>query len=183
MSAIIETVRLRIRPFNSDDIDGLHALWTEPGVRKFLWDDEPVPKDQVESIIAESTSLFETKGFGLWAIIYKEPEALIGFCGFWYFHKPPTLELLYGLSESYWHQSFALEAANVMLSYGFNKLGFDRIEASTDSANQPSIAVMERLGMSFWKRETTNSLDTTYYAISRNAFQGLVIEAKLRIQC
>ena len=29
---------------------------------------------------------------------------------------------------------------------------------------------MERAGMSFWKREPTNGLDTVYYAISREAF-------------
>jgi hypothetical protein len=39
--------------------------------------------------------------------------------------------------------------------------------ASTDAANLASIKVMERTGMSFWKRETTNGLDTVYFAISR----------------
>ena len=28
-----------------------------------------------------------------------------------------------------------------------------------------SLAVMERVGMTFWKRELTNGLDTIYYAI------------------
>ncbi len=54
-----------------------------------------------------------------------------------------------------------------MLSYGFNELSFERIEASTDAANVASSKVMERVGMSFWKREMTNGLDTVYFAISR----------------
>jgi ribosomal-protein-alanine N-acetyltransferase len=178
MTEIIETVRLRLRSFTLGDIDGLHNLWNEPGLRKFLWDNEPVSTDHVKEIIEKSIALFQTRAFGLWAIIHKQREALIGFCGFWHFHEPPTLELLYGLSESYWHQGLGQEAATELLSYGFDKLGFDRIEASTDSANRASIVVMERLGMKFWKRETTNSLDTIYYCISREAFQHRALGAK-----
>ena len=57
------------------------------------------------------------------------------------------------------------KAATAMISYGFNELKFERIEASTDAANEASVRVMKRTGMSFWKRELTNGLDTIYYAI------------------
>jgi hypothetical protein len=36
---------------------------------------------------------------------------------------------------------------------------------------------MERAGMKFWKRETTNGLDTLYYAISREDFNQDIIKA------
>ena len=97
-------------------------------------------------------------------------EALIGFCGFWFFHEPPRLELLYGIAPAYWNRGLATEAARAMMRYGFEELSFERIEASTDAANLASSKVMERAGMSFWKREPTNGLDTVYYAISREAF-------------
>jgi len=54
-----------------------------------------------------------------------------------------------------------------MINYGFRELSFERIEASTDAANVSSSRVMERAGMSFWKREITNGLDTIYFAILR----------------
>ena len=62
-----------------------------------------------------------------------------------------------------------------MLRYAFETLLFQRIEASTDYANQASARVMERAGMTFWKRETTNGLDTVYYTISRQEFTQTIL--------
>jgi ribosomal-protein-alanine N-acetyltransferase len=167
----IATTRLRLRPLNRDDLDDLHRLWNEPGVRKYLWDDEAVPRERVESIIENNLASFKAHGFGLWAVLPQTVDELIGFCGFWHFHEPPKLELIFGIRPAQWNRGLATEAATAMLRYGFEELSFPRIEASTDAANQASSRVMEKAGMSFWKRETTNGLDTVYYAISKEAFQ------------
>lgn len=164
---VIETARLRIRPFTIDDVDDLHRLWTEPGVRLYLWDDELISRERVVSLVNTSLTSFEERGFGLWADFPREEESLIGFSGFWFFHEPSRLELLYGISSSHWHKGLATEAARAIMNYGFTELSFERIEASTDGSNLASVKVMERAGMSFWKRETTNGLDTVYYSISR----------------
>lgn len=171
----IETARLRLRPFTLDDVDDLHRLWTEPGVRQYLWDDEEIPPQRVESIIETSIASFAAKGFGLWAVLPEAEDRLIGFCGFWFFHEPPRLELLYGMATAYWNKGLATEAALAMMRYGFESLAMERIEASTDAANLASVRVMKRTGMSFWKREDTNGLDTIYYAISREAFERRVL--------
>ena len=164
---VIETARLMLRPFRLDDVDALHRLWTEPEVRQYLWDGEVIGRERVESLINTSLTSFHDHGFGLWAILPRNVESLIGFCGFWFFHEPPKLELLYGLSRAHWHKGLATEAAKAMITYGFRELSLQRIEASTDAGNVESSKVMERAGMSFWKRETTNGLDTIYFAISQ----------------
>jgi [ribosomal protein S5]-alanine N-acetyltransferase len=165
--AVIETDRLRLRPFTLEDVEALHNLWTEPEVREYLWDNEVIARERVQSLIATSVTSFEDHGFGLWAVLPRKEESLIGFCGYWFFHEPPQLELLYGLSAKHWRQGLATEAARAMLKYGFEELSFERIAASTDAANLASSRVMERAGMSFWKREATNGLDTIYFAISK----------------
>ncbi len=166
----IETARLRLRPFTLDDVDDLHSLLTEPGVRQYLWDDEVIPRERAESIIETSLASFDAHGFGLWAVLPEAEEVLIGFCGFWFFHDPPRLELLYGLAPAYWNRGLATEAAIAMMRYGFEELAFKDVEASTDAANLASSRVMEKSGMSYRKRESTNGLDTVYYAVSREAF-------------
>ncbi|MDQ3803633.1 MAG: GNAT family N-acetyltransferase [Acidobacteriota bacterium] len=165
-----ETERLRLRPLTPDDTDELHRLWTEPGVRRYLWDGEVIARARVRAMIEASVASFEARGFGLWAVLPRAAEALVGFCGFWFFHEPPRLELLYGIAPACWNRGLATEAAVAMLRYGFEELSFERIEASTDAANAASARVLERAGMSFWKRETTNGLDTVYYSVSREAF-------------
>ena len=161
----IQTDRLLLRPLGRDDVDALHRLMTEPGVRKYLLDDEVIPRERTASFVETSIASFDAMGYGLWAVTPKGADTVIGFVGFWLFHEPPRLELLYGLGEDHWHRGLATEAATAMIHYGFDTLSFDRVEASTDAPNAASVAVMERAGMRFWKRELSNDLDTIYYAI------------------
>jgi ribosomal-protein-alanine N-acetyltransferase len=166
----LETARLCLRPFVLADVDDLHRLFTQPGVRKYLWDDEVIPRRRALEIVEKSVASFRAHGFGLWAVTPRHTDGIIGFCGFWHFHDPPQLELLYGIAPERWNTGLATEAATAMIGYGFETLGFARIEASTDAANGASVRVMERAGMRFWKREITNGLDTIYYAtVARGA--------------
>jgi RimJ/RimL family protein N-acetyltransferase len=162
----ITTPRLHLRPLTGADLDSLHALLTQPGVRRYLLDDQVIPRDRAQFFIDTSVMSFAANGYGLWGARDAVRDELMGFCGFWQFGEPPRLELLYGLADDRCHQGFATEMAQAMVHYGFDALGFERIDASTDAANSASVAVMERAGMKFWKRELTNGLDTVYYAIS-----------------
>ena len=168
----IFTPRLRLRPVVTDDLEQLHALLTQPGVRRYLLDDEVIPRERTQSFIDTSVASFASNGYGLWGAAIKGSDELIGFCGFWYFHEPPRLELLYGLGDAQCRQGFATEMAAAMIRYGFEALKFERIEASTDAPNTASIAVMERAGMAFWKRDLCGGRDTIVYAADKVAWGG-----------
>ncbi len=169
----IDTARLRLRPLTRNDLSELHCLWTEPEVRKYLWDDKIIPLEQTASIIATSQNYFQTKGFGLWIAVDKLEEKFAGFGGFWFFHQPPTLELLFGIAPGYWHRGLATEVAEALLEYGFERLRWPRIEASTDADNRASARVLEIAGMKFWKREITQEGDLLYYALDRVVFAAV----------
>jgi ribosomal-protein-alanine N-acetyltransferase len=159
----IETDRLRLRPVVSNDADAMHALWTDPAVRRYLFDDVVIPRAFVDQEIATSEQLMATHGYGLWTLRLMNADEIIGFCGYRFFHEPPQLQLLYGLAPACWGRGLATEAASAMIRHGFETNRFERIIASADAPNLASIRVMERAGMRFWKRETTNGLDTVYY--------------------
>ena len=99
---ILETARLRLRPLTVADVDDLHRLFTQPGVRRYLRDDEVVPRERAAVLVDASVASFEAHGYGLWAVSLQNDDALIGFCGFWPFHEPPRLELLYGIAPGHW---------------------------------------------------------------------------------
>ncbi|HEX5725576.1 MAG TPA: GNAT family N-acetyltransferase [Longimicrobiaceae bacterium] len=103
--AIIETERLRLRPFELEEAEQLHALWTRPEVRRYLWDDQVIPPEQTAEILQGNRELFATHGFGLWSIRQKAAPALCGFGGYWHFRDPPELELILGLVADYWHRA------------------------------------------------------------------------------
>ncbi len=181
--AHIETARLWLRPCTTDDIDVLHQIWTEPGVRKYLWDDEIISRQQVIDIVEGSLEQFAAQGDGIWVMgLHDETDeaAVIGFCGFWFFNEPPQLELLYGLATSSWNKGLATEAACAMMRYGFEERGFQTIIACTDAPNTASIRVMQKTGMTFQKQEVVNGLDTIYYTMDREAFRWGEEEYHLR---
>ncbi len=61
----IETARLRLLPLAKADVDEVHALWSSPEVRKYLWDDEVITRQRTASLVEESLRLFATHGYGL----------------------------------------------------------------------------------------------------------------------
>jgi ribosomal-protein-alanine N-acetyltransferase len=170
-ASFIKTARLHLRPVCHDDLDSLFALWTEPRVRRFLFDDQIISREQAVNEIVNSIKRFEAHGCGLWRATAREGSELIGFCGYRFFHEPPQLQLLYGFHPDHWSQGFATEAARAMIRFGFEELGFDSVIASADAPNTASCRVMEKAGMAFDRRETVNGLDTIYYRVERRDFE------------
>jgi len=166
----IETNRLRLRPYTLDDLDALYSLWTDPGVRRYLFDNKILSREQVAADIQRSLVNFETHGFGEWAVCLRGHDPLIGFCGLRFLGDPPEIELLYGIAPPYWGQGLATEAAMAVIRHGFEAHDLHRIIASVDVPNVASVRVLEKVGMTFEKRVRQDPLDLLYYAISREAF-------------
>lgn len=165
-----ETERLRLAPLGRDSVDAIHEVWVDPHVRRFLWDDEVIPRERAVEIVEANLASFGASRRGLWGVHLGDGGQLIGFCGFWHFHDPPRLELVYGLGPGHLGRGYATEAARAALAYAFERLGMERVEASTDAANAASVAVLERLGMAFSRRESANGLDTVHYSLERPAW-------------
>ncbi|MCX8071257.1 MAG: GNAT family N-acetyltransferase [Candidatus Binatia bacterium] len=144
--ATLRTRRLLLQPMTASDATVVHCIWTTPGVRRFLFDGEVLTWAKTTAMLELSMDLFCREGTGLWLGRGNDGEA-IAFCGYWYFHQPPQLELVYGVAEEYWGNGYATEAARALAEYGQRRLGLRTIRASTDAANAPSLWVMDKLGM------------------------------------
>src|SRR5262245_39975595 len=107
----LTTERCVLHPIKAGDAAMLHALWSSPGVRRFLWDDEIIPMARTQEAIARSMQSFEQRRFGLWGAKPCDGAHLIGFAGLWWFRDPPELELLYGIAEEEWGHGYATEIA------------------------------------------------------------------------
>jgi ribosomal-protein-alanine N-acetyltransferase len=172
----LETSRLSLRPFSLVDVDELHRLWSEPAVRRFLWDDKVVPRETVIEIIKSSNESFTRSGLGYWVVCLKETSEAVGFCGLRHFRFEEAaagadeVEILYGLWPAHWGKGLATDASAAVLRYGFDALGLTRIYAGADPPNQDSFRVMERLGMKFLRRTTVGELEAVYYVICRDEF-------------
>jgi [ribosomal protein S5]-alanine N-acetyltransferase len=167
----LETARLRLRPCVESDVGALHRLWTDPQVRRYLWDDMVIGREQAAEVVRASAQSFAAHGFGQWVIYPREGGELIGFCGLRHFGEPPEVEVLYGLRPAFWGRGLATEAARAMLGDGFSRAGLRRIYAGTDPPNAASVRVMEKAGMTFDRRTCVNGLEAVYYVVTREAFR------------
>lgn len=147
MNGTLRSPRLMLDPVVGTDLTDLHAHWTEPGVRRYLWDGRTVSEDEVRAAIETSKRLFDEHRAGLWAIREVDSPTIIGCGGVWYFHEPPELELVLSLSSVYWGRGLAQEAACTLMDHVLDELDWPFVQASADAPNLASLALMRRLGM------------------------------------
>jgi ribosomal-protein-alanine N-acetyltransferase len=140
------TARLDLLPCTQADAPALWEIWTDPDVRRYLWDDEVIPVERARAIVADSVAEARTSGLGLRTVRRRGAETIVGFCGLLPNHAG-EVELLYGLAPACWGQGLATEAARAVLRDAFEVLGLARVVAATDPPNHASIRVLERLGM------------------------------------
>ncbi|MGQ0733396.1 MAG: GNAT family N-acetyltransferase [Acidobacteriota bacterium] len=159
---VLRTARLTLQPVTDHDHDVLHAVFTQPGVRAFLFDGITIPPDRTSDIIRASRASFSERGLGLW-LADSSPGDLVGFGGFLEFRNPPELELLFGLADRYRRQGFGFEIASALVEYGFGPLGMMRIQASTDAGNILSRRLLERLRFVPIRDSVVDGLATVFY--------------------
>ncbi|HVV69747.1 MAG TPA: GNAT family N-acetyltransferase [Gammaproteobacteria bacterium] len=146
---IIETARLILRTWQSEDLDPYYRINQDPKVIEFLLG--TMSQEEVKQFIDKNNQQQETRGFTLWAAELKVTHELIGFIGLnytdWPAHFTPAVEVGWRLGSEYWGNGYATEGAKACLDYGFNQCGLKEIVSFTVPANLRSIRVMERIGM------------------------------------
>ena len=165
---MIETERLLLRRFTSEDADKLVALRADPEVMRYIGSQS---REKVLQRLGYYLSLYESHGFGMWAVVHKQIGALIGWCGLMYLDGTEEVEVGYGVAKQYWGQGLMTEAARASLRYGFERARLERIVAVAMPENAASRRIMEKLGMRYEKNARFYNHDLVYYAISRDGFR------------
>jgi len=143
---LLSTERLVLRPVMADDHAAVLAHWTQPDVRRFLFDGAALSGVEVAETIEESIGDFAARGFGVWLIELGSATGLIGTAGL----RPlgsSGLEIFYSLAPGAWGHGYATEAARAVVEYGLGPLGLPEVLAEVDEGNAASVAVVRRLGM------------------------------------
>jgi [ribosomal protein S5]-alanine N-acetyltransferase len=169
----ILTARLTLRPFTLADVDEVHALWTDPDVRRYLWDDVVIARERAEEMVRAIVAGFERNGRGMWLIHEQDADTACGFCGFLPRKEEDRAEMIYGLAPSVWGRGYATESARALIDYGFRTLKLPKIAAAADVPNAASVRVLERLGMRFLRREVVHGIDLLFYEIENTPSNGV----------
>jgi ribosomal-protein-alanine N-acetyltransferase len=181
----LQTERLCLRRVRDADLDALHALWTDPGVRRFLWDDLVITRERADEALQAALRNEAERGFGLWTLQLRQgdgrdgADGVMGFCGFAPMEDRAEIELLYGVLPEHWGQGLAVEASRAALDELFTihaperhspkRHSPKRVWALADPPNTQSFRVMEKLGMRFAHDGEANGLPARFYVLERGA--------------
>ena len=150
---ILNTPRLLMHPVLPRDTAALHQVWTDPQVRRFLWDDAVIPVATAAAVTSASANDFAAHRYGLWSLsIRGDAPTLAGFCGLRTAGIGPHPELLFGLLPAFWGQGLAIEAAREVLSYAFGYTPHPENHRGDRCAQRAIRADLAALGMYFDRR-------------------------------
>lgn len=174
----LETPRLAIRNWEDRDRDLFFRINSDDQVMRFF----PFRRTRAEAdIVLEGLRTGNTeRGYGFAALEVKESGACIGFAGLQPTGPIPprpegAAEIGWRLAPEFWGKGYVTEAGEAWLRFGFESLGLDEIVSFAVRDNQPSIAVMHRLGM---RHEPENDFDhpkvpDSHPALKRHVFHTL----------
>ena len=145
---MIETERLLLRPFKDGDAEAFAALNADPQVMRHF--PATLDADASNALIAAFAEKWRVNGVCFGAVEHKT-DGFIGMCGLnlvsFTAAFTPAVEIGWRLSRNAWGHGYAREAALAWLNHGFTQMGLNEIVAFTAHSNQPSLALMKRIGM------------------------------------
>lgn len=144
---ILETERLYLREMAPSDFEALCTILKDEEV---MYAYEGAFHDaEVQEWLDRQISRYKKWGFGLWAVILKETDGLIGQCGLtmqpW--KGQEVLEIGYLFAKKHWHKGYATEAARACRDYAFEKLNAKEVCSIIRDTNTASQKVAIRNGM------------------------------------
>jgi RimJ/RimL family protein N-acetyltransferase len=151
MHIFLETERLILRQFTSDDVENLVALNTDPAVLRFVGG-VPLSRAEIEDDYLPAYLGYYTRfaGYGFWAVVEKSSGDFLG----WFHFRPPEdnpgpdeVELGYRLHQAAWGRGYATEGARALIHKGFTEHGVQRVVAFALAENLASRRVMEKAGL------------------------------------
>ena len=145
----IETDRLILRRFRSEDAEDMYANWaSDPEVTRFLTWPPHSSVDVTKALLADWIPRYEDGGYFNWAMEYKDTGEVIGNISVVrLIERIDATEMGYCMSRAYWGQELMPEALKAVMDYLFDVVGLNRVAACHDANNPKSGRVMEKAGM------------------------------------
>lgn len=145
---LIETQRLIIREMQQSDYDALCRILCDEEVMSAAYGSAFTP-EEAQNWLNRHFKRYEDYGFGLWAVVLKETNEMIGQCGLtlqpW--KDKELLEIGYLFQKAHWHKGYATEAAIACREYAFTVLNTDSVCSMIRDTHIASQKVAIRNGM------------------------------------
>lgn len=146
---VLQTERLVLRTLRQSDFGMIADLLSDPQVIQYVnrgSQPAPIRARRLLNQIRSSSANLDSIHYG---ICWRGTEGVIGLASFqhWSEHGR-TAQVGYIVDKSMWGKGVATEAVRRLLQFGFGELQLSKVEARCYEANQMSLQVLRKLGMS-----------------------------------
>jgi ribosomal-protein-alanine N-acetyltransferase len=183
-TVILNTRRLRLRPYLPGDAEAMFAAWAnDPLVTEYLtW--EPHGSIEVtEGIVRQWIESYCSDTVYHWGIT-RAGELIGDIAVVTWNEKHESCEIGYCLTRSFWGQGIMTEALTSVMLYLFETIDFHRITLRHDSRNPASGRVMAKAGLVYegcmreaMKRRDDSFADVCIYGAINGLWQAQIKRA------
>ena len=177
---VLESPRLRLRPYRTDDAEAMFALYSDPRVMRYWSFPAWVELGQARVYLQRALDGMDSGEIFPWAIAERDSDLLIGALTLHSLHAEQLrAEVGYSLAPAFHGRGFAAEALRCGLAHAIDDLGLVRVEADIDPRNLPSARLLERLG--FVREGLLRKRWRVNGEVCDTAFYGLLPEEFVRV--
>jgi len=163
---VIDTPRLHLRHVADGDAPFILELLNEPAFLRNIGDRGVRTLDDARRYITERMlASYQRHGFGMYAVEPRGGGAPLGLCGLVKRDSLTDVDLGYALLQRHWGHGYALEAAQAVLGHAEHDLGLARIVAITAPDNEPSMALLRKIGLRFEKIVDLPEGESAFFSI------------------
>ncbi|HKW51624.1 MAG TPA: GNAT family N-acetyltransferase [Candidatus Eisenbacteria bacterium] len=147
---VLETQRLIVRRFSLEDAAFALELVNDPAWLQFIGDRNVRTLEDARGYLRKGAlDMYERVGFGMYVVTLKRSGEPIGTCGLIKRESLDDVDIGFAFLPQFRGHGYALESATAVLDHGRRSLGMKRIVAIVSPGNSRSIAILEKIGLTF----------------------------------
>jgi len=168
----IETPRLCIEPFTSDDAAAAFAWFSDPEVMRFIPTGPDRSMGETKKRLARYIEHQTLHGFSKWIVRERASGKPIGDTGLIVLEDlGGKIDLGFRFARSYWGQGFATEAASAWVRAAFVDFQLDGLTAFAHPENLASLRVLQKLHFRSMGHDRVMGMDSLVFSLSAAEFQ------------
>lgn len=153
MLGLLETERLLLRLAEEGDVAAI-ALAAETS-----------STSRISLSVANQKGCWQECGYGLWVLMPRESELVVGWCGLKPGANPAHPEIMFGLAPAARGKGLATEAVRAVVAYALSLPGVSSVWGATAKGSAASAAVMKRVGMAFESEGPLDGVQSLIYRV------------------
>lgn len=143
---IVQTENLIIRESMVSDLDDFYEIYDDEKICRFCQNLDIDRKEGRAFLESYIQNMYKVYGFGLWSIVRKSDEKLIGRAGIFVREGFEGVELGYLIDRNERNNGYAYECVRAIIEVAFNEYYCERIRCIIDPENIESNNLAKKLG-------------------------------------